>query len=221
MSNVENIRKPSLYIAIPTCRDWKSGFATSMIALTSKLTSDYYKGKIEGLHVNNQVSSLLPWGRQLMINDALSTDNFTHILFIDDDTKFQCEAVDSLLSRKLPFVAANMCRKIMEDTGIASGIDGKAIDSTGRVGVEEVAHAGLGMALLEVSMLRQIDAPHFEIIWQPEQKIYLGEDSYFCEKVRQAGFKVHIDHDASNMVGHIGDHAYAFPKLEKVNKEVA
>lgn len=216
-------RKPSIYIAIPTCRDWKAGFATSMLALTSKLTSDFYKGKIEGVHVNNQISSLLPWGRQLMLDDALKDDSFTHILWIDDDTKFNPSVIDSLLSRKLSFVAVNMCRKEIGSEGIAADENGKGIDSSGKHGIEEVSRTGLGMALMEISMLRKLKKPHFEIIWLEDRQTYMGEDDYLCGLIREAGFKLYIDHDASNMVGHIGDYSYGFTANKRFErkKEVA
>lgn len=209
-------RPPSIYIAIPTCRDWKAGFATSMLALVSKLTTDYHQGLISGLHVNNQVSSLLPWGRQLMLDDAMSTDNFTHILWIDDDTKFSTKAFDSLLSRNLPFVAANMCRKEVGGSGIACGADGIGIDSAGRKGVEEVQRAGLGMVLMEIEMLRKLKKPHFEILWLEDRQCYLGEDDYLCGLIREAGYKIYIDHEASRRSGHIGDYEYKFRSLAQI-----
>lgn len=209
-------RPPSIYIAIPTCRDWKAGFASSMLALVSKLTTDYHQGLISGLHVNNQVSSLLPWGRQLMLDDALSTENFTHILWIDDDTKFSTKAVDSLISRELPFVACNMCRKQIGDEGIACGEDGKGIDSAGKTGVEEVSRTGLGMVLMEIEMLRKLKKPHFEILWLEERQCYLGEDDFLCGLIREAGYKLYIDHDASRRVGHIGDYEYKFRSLAQL-----
>jgi len=55
--------------------------------------------------------------------------------------------------------------------------------------------------------------------WLEDRQDFIGEDFYFCGKVRAHGMQIFCDHDASNMLGHIGDKAYRFlekPKLEAV-----
>lgn len=206
--------KPSIYVAIPTCRDWKAGFGVSMIGLTNKLTGDCITGKLGGMHFNCKVNSLLPGGRQAMLNDAIEK-GFSHILWIDDDTQFPAEALDIFLSRKKPIICANMTRKIMGDTGVAHDLNGQKINSSGKTGIDEVSFIGMGFALMEVETLKKIGAPHFEIMWIPERQSYLGEDMYLSEKLRQAGVKLYIDNDVSNMTKHIGDFGYGFKQVEK------
>jgi len=206
-------------VAVPSCRDWKVDFGTSMTNLAVHLTSKFCRGDISGLFIHAQVASLLSLGRELLVRQALETDA-THILFIDDDTKFRHEAIDFMLSRNVDYIACNMVRKQFPLTNTAYGKDGKSVDSLGKTGFEEVFHVGLGMCLINLDIIRNIPAPLFEVKWVPEKGTYQGEDMYFCDKLRAAGHKLYIDHDASNLVGHIGDFCYAPYKLE-AKKEVA
>lgn len=202
--------KPKIFVAIPSCRDWKAEFGSSMISLTSHLTLKLARGEIEGLGVRCQVASLLPLNRELLLSQAID-EGFTHILWIDDDTKFPHEVADLLLSRDVDYVAVNMCRKKFPISPIAQDFNGDVVESKGKTGIQEVSHAGLGMCMIKLECLKDIPAPRFEVLWLKNQNTYLGEDTYLCEMLKQKGVKLYVDHDASNMVGHIGDFAYGYP----------
>lgn len=211
--------KPNIFVAVPSCRDWKFDFGTSMVNFVSYLTAKFYKGEIEGLIIRCQVASLLPLGREMLVRQALET-KATHILWIDDDTKFPHEVIDSLLSRNVDYIAANMCRKQYPLVNTAHDQNGKPVDSTGKTGIQEVFHVGLGMCLINLDVLRNIPAPLFEVKWLDHLNTYQGEDMYLCDKLRANGVKMYIDHDVSNVIGHVGDHSYGFHSLQK-KKEAA
>src|SRR5665213_1982144 len=180
--------KMKLYVGVPSCRDWKAGFGTSMIALTSMLTTMTNTGEIEDLAIHAQVSSLLSLGREILLTRAID-EGFTHILFIDDDTLFTNETVKSLISRDLDYVAVNFCRKQIPLSFCAVGLDGKQIDSTGKTGIEECMHVGLGMVLIKLSCLKEFPAPRFSVLWWEEAKTYMGEDTFFCHGLSERGVK--------------------------------
>ena len=200
-----------LFVATPSCRDWKAEFGNSIVRLSSHLTGKFIRGEIQGLLIGNQVTSLLSLGREILLETAFKSGS-THILWIDDDTKFETSAVDSLLSRDMDYVAANMVRKQFPIENIACGFDGKPVSSVCKSGIEEVFHVGLGMTLINLDVLREIPVPRFEIKWAPELKTYRGEDVFLCERLRANGVKLFIDHDASQLVSHIGDFYYETPK---------
>lgn len=202
--------KPRIFVAVPSCRDWKAEFGTSMISLTSHLTGKIYKGEIGAFIIRCQLASLLSLGREMLLAQAIEED-YTHILWIDDDTRFPHSVIDTMLSRDVDFLAANMCRKKLPCSPIANGFDFKAIDSRGKTGIEEVWRAGLGLCLMKVSCVKEIPAPRFEVLWLEQAKTYLGEDCYLCEQLKEKGVKLHIDHEVSQLVGHIGDYAYGYP----------
>jgi hypothetical protein len=109
-------------------------------------------------------------------------------------------------------VAANMCRKQLPLTYLALDQNQSPINSYGKTGLEEVYRVGLGMCLIRLDVLKNIPAPLFEVKWLPEHNTYQGEDVYLCNALRNKGIKLYVDHTASNLVGHIGDYSYEFPK---------
>lgn len=212
-------RIPNIFVAVPSSRDWKTEFGSSMICLSSHLSFKVQRGEIDGFNIRCRGSSLLPAGRQSLLDEALASDS-THILWIDDDTKFPSEVVDCFLSRNVDYIAANMLRKTIEFCPTAQDVDGNLIDSTYKTGIEEVSWVGLGLCMINLDSIRKIPSPHFEVVWLKEKNKYLGEDMYLCEKLRQAGIKMYVDHDVSKAVGHIGDYTYQFQTLE-YKKEAA
>jgi hypothetical protein len=205
------VTKPDIYIAIPNGRDWKRAFGISMVGLIMHLTKMVSKGTIKGFRFDTQQTSNLPKLRQSLLDNALKS-GCTHILFIDDDTEFPADAVETMLSRGKPWVTVNICRKVLGAGWIArydADKGGGVVDSFGRTGIEKVGTMGLGMALIELDPIRHIPAPHFEMVWVNERAGYLGEDLYFLLKCRkEAGIDIWVDHDVSNRVSHVGDYGF-------------
>lgn len=209
----QDLKNVRLFIGSPSCRDWKASFGSSMITLVSHLTVKYCKGELGELFICNQPASLLPLGREIIL-DRAQKQGATHILWIDDDTNFSTECVDSLLSHDLDYVACNMVRKKFPLTNTAYDKDNKPVSSIGKTGIEEVFHVGLGMTLIRMDVLNAIPCPHFEVKWLPELGTYQGEDMYLCDRLRANGVKMYVDHDASQFVSHVGDFHYETPKAE-------
>lgn len=199
-------KKPDIYIAIPTSRDWKPEFGVSMIGLTFRLCQMARQGLIAGFYVNNKITSNLPKGRQAMLDDALA-GSFTHILWIDDDQQFPAECIDLMLDKNKPWLAANICKK-NGGGWIAAYSGGEKVNSTGRTGAELIATMGLGMTLIQLDAIRHVQKPHFEMKWIDQMGEYLGEDLYFNLKCSHAGVPIWVDHDVSNLVKHVGNYGY-------------
>lgn len=201
----------NLLIAVCSNRDWKSLFGISLCNLMCTLTR---KGVPHTLNALLQ-TSLLPEARQRSITTAMN-GGFTHILMLDDDMCFSPDAVLSLIHKAqaetLPFIAANY---ITKDMGFnckpcAKGLDGHPLSSVGKSGKDFITEIGLGMALIDVEMMKAIPKPWFEVgsIGEPDQDLYLGEDYYFCRLLGHEAVPLLVDHDASQDVGHIGDFVY-------------
>ncbi|MDE2233458.1 MAG: hypothetical protein KGJ90_05105 [Patescibacteria group bacterium] len=217
MPEKEQTELPFIFIGIPTVRDWKKNFGTSMLALISHLYHLHSIGKIANFMVRCQCSSLLPLGRQIILDDAIK-NGCTHILWIDDDTDFHPKAFDYMLSRDLDYVAANLIKKQFPITPTAQGVDGKIISSEGKTGIEEVAWLGLAFCLMKTKILEGMTRPHFGVTYCQESGEYVGEDTFLCEKIHDKGIKLYVDHDASNLCGHIGDFSYRYPAAIKMVK---
>lgn len=154
--------------------------------------------------------SILPWGRQDILNKLIADNKTTHLLTIDDDMLFPNNCLEILLSRKVPFIGVNALLKNPEyQLFTTHDLENRRITSKGRSGIEEVSKVGFGMFLIDIRVIKNIPQPHFEIPYDPTiEGNFLPEDFYFCKKVRGHGHKVYVDHDASQNIGHIGDYVY-------------
>lgn len=190
-----------ILVAIPSCRDWKPSFGSSLIGLV------HYSRHIEFDVYIMQGASVLPKARQNAVRKAIE-QGYSHILFLDDDMSFPSDLMEKFLSHNLPVVAANYTRKTRNATTQTCGIDGQVVKSFGKTGVEEAGWVGFGAVLIRLEDIKDIENPLFETRWMPERNDFVGEDYYFCGKVRTHGIKIYIDHDVSNKTSHIGDYAY-------------
>lgn len=195
-----------LLISIPSCRPPDGYHVMSMMRLIPFLGQKGVQSEIRPL----VGVSLLSQGRQIGLTSAME-EGFTHLLFIDDDIAFDNKAVESLLSRELDFVCANYVTKGEGSRPVVSGTDGQFLYSEGKTGVEKIIQSGLGMALIKTAAIKKIPEPHFEVVWVPQKKAYLGEDAYFCRLLAHHGVELYVDHDASKYVAHMG----GFPYREK------
>lgn len=202
--------KVKLQIAIPSCRDWKVQFGASICGLVHKTAANGIQGvELEGFSMNvMQGASVLPRARQLAV-DAANKAGFTHILFLDDDMRFPSDLLDDLFRHDTDIVGINYVRKNPDSPSPQThDMDGQPLSSKGKQGAEEVAWIGFGAVLINLDAVKNIEAPLFEMRWLPERNDFIGEDFYFCGKVRAHGLKILVDHDASNKAAHIGDFPY-------------
>lgn len=198
-----------LLIGTPSSRDWKFEFSISMLNLTNYLGRKGVNGqpcKVD-MHLL-AAASLLPAARQAIFDHAVS-GGFTHLFMVDDDMKFPRDIIDRFAKHDVDFVAANYVSKGDNGRPTAMGA-GVTIHSAGVTGIKEVGWVGLGCCLLKMTdVIKAIPPPHFEVRWLPDRNAYLGEDLEFCEKMREKGVKIYVDHDVSHDIGHIGDKTWS------------
>ena len=196
-----------VYIAIVSNRDHKAMFTGALYALTQHITHQGTKYGVERHAVSiGSGHSCLSMGRQ----EALATakkHNFTHVLFIDDDMIFAPNLLQSLIGRKKQIVGANaMTKDKYKSTFVVRGMDGERLSSKNKTGIEEVTRHGMGVMLVDLTILDKVPVPHFEVVWRDGS--YVSEDNYFCDKLREHGIKIYTDHDAAQQIGHVGDYVY-------------
>lgn len=149
--------------------------------------------------------SCLSQGRQAAIRHAKSQE-CTDILFIDDDMTFPPNALEIMAKRDVPIIGVNyVCKSLTYKKCTASAWGGEQLESKGKTGIESVPQLGFGMILFRLSILDSVPAPHFEVKWDEATQDYITDDIYFFRKLTDAGINLHIDHDVSQKVGHVGD----------------
>lgn len=211
------------YIAVCTpARDMVHTMFTydlvNMVCFHTLNTNDAVALKIsEGTLIANQ--------RAELSLDAMR-EGCSHILFIDSDMRFPQDMISRLLKHDVDIVATNCARRRMP-TGPTAQIykengDRELVwtmpDSTG---LQEVGSVGMGVMLIKAGVFKALSEPWYETPWRSDKRGYIGEDVFFCNKARDAGFRIWIDHDVSKEIGHVGtfeykhDHTWVIKDLEK------
>lgn len=146
----------------------------------------------------------------------------THILWLDSDIIMPQDAAVQLLSHEKPVVVANYVMKTSEYLPVTTR-DSERIYSTDKTGLEKVTAVGLGLALTDVKIYHKLRFPWFGHRWFYEgdaDPVARGlpkdwdkwpssfEDSYFSDRIREAGYDIFVDHDLSKQIGHYGGSAY-------------
>lgn len=192
-----------------TNRGFKSACHHSMVTMAM-----YTSMNAKRLGITN-IASMVPRGisgieqaRQDALDSAIAK-GINYLWLSDDDMIFSANTLEVMLSRSVPFIGINYIFKTDDETlQVAVGLNGKRISSIGKSGIEEVESIGFGGILINIDAIKHIAAPHFERLWDDKTKSYVGEDIYCCRKLRAAGIKLHVDHAASQNVGHVGDKIY-------------
>jgi glycosyltransferase involved in cell wall biosynthesis len=149
-------------------------------------------------------SSTLPQARNDVVEAALKWDA-EWLLLLDADHEFPPDALFRLLARGKPVIGCNYEARSGEGPVIPYG-----------AGVQEVGYLGLGVFLVHRDAFKAIAAkalsegqssafPLFMLALNESRSGYIGEDIYFCHKLRGAGFPVFCDHDLSREIGHVAE----------------
>lgn len=195
-----------LFISIPSNRDWKGKFGSSLAGLMSHLVNPSFP--LEGFTMRAWgQSSCLSIVRQAFVDEIL-IDKYTHWLSLDDDMTFPKDIVDRLSAHDKDVVAVNARCKNPVVRGSLVALNGENIDSRGKTGLEEIKAFGGAIFLAKTSCFADIPKPHFNVLWSDIHNSYISEDIFFATLLRIKKVKMYCDHDVSQEIGHIGDHEY-------------
>lgn len=205
----------SLAVCVPSTSHVHAVFAVDLFALALRMGLERVKlpwVKKQRVFLFNKQGSLIHSQRQNLVLDAV-TAGATHILFVDSDQTFPPDTVHQLACHDKLVVGANIVTKEIPARPCAYALDGSpCYTDPASSGLEEVAVCGTGLVLINTKIFGLIEPPIFLMPYDEEKRIYLGEDVYFCNKLRKAGVRVYVDHDLSKKVGHIGmlEYTHAF-----------
>lgn len=225
-------------ICIPRHGDTKGEFTISlgrMIAHTMSAPVPAGGSRPE-IEIFSIASSDLPQSRTLLLQRAVEWQA-RYLLWLDADHLFPAQSLLRLLSHRLPVVGCNYARRREPPGPVAVRINAAGerehvwtTEALARQGlVEEVAHVGLGLCLMDMMILHQVKV-HVEkgVGWAhwnpfdrklvPDTTTRLGEDASFFEELRAAGVTIHVDHALSWHVGHIGEHVFTNAEAERAKE---
>lgn len=174
--------------------------------------------------------TLIQSQRMELVRQAQSAEA-THLLFLDSDMTFPVDTISRLMAHDIEVVGANCARRRTPTGPTATDIvNGKPVEVYSlpeSIGLQQIQSLGAALMLIQMSVFEKIPAPWFATPWIKDRGHFMGEDAFFCAKLREAGIPLFIDHDLSKQVGHIGtfeykhEHTYVFRREEKSLIEVA
>jgi len=121
-----------------------------------------------------------------------------YLFFIDDDVLVPPYALARLLNLKAKVASGVYYTKYKPPVPVILKKDYVGGYDKWQFGdVIDVDYIGLGCALIDMSIFDEIEPPYFKYIAgtpsPTEEQHKLGEDAYFCEKVRNKGYKIWVD----------------------------
>ena len=204
-----------LFIGTPS-----TGFVRATFAFSLAYFVSYFAGhRIRPEHDNQEIGfisiegSMIGENRDLIVEEFLKQGG-SHLLFIDDDMGFAMNAVHVLASKRQPIVGVTYRMKNPPSPFTAIHINGKdrIETSADKTGLEEAKCIGMGLTLIEKEVFESMTRPRYLTTFNEDIQKYSTEDMWFCNKARDAGYKVYVDHDASKLVIHQGSINYVWDK---------
>jgi hypothetical protein len=204
-------------ICVPT-RNPQPEFCYSLAQLMAHTAAIFERhGGGHELGLLMQEGTYLPKNREELAGLALDAD-VTHILWLDDDMQFPKDALLRLMGREVEVVGANYVARGVPPVPVAIKCTGREADGPERArcwtgpdstGLEVVDAIGFGCTLMQRAAFARVrERPYFENTYGRLQHGWVGEDVDFCIKFRRGGGVVHVDHDLSKEVGHVGKMVY-------------
>jgi hypothetical protein len=152
--------------------------------------------------------------RERLVVNALNT-KCTHILFIDEDMGFAPNTLHVLASRRQKIVGCNYPMRGPTQSFTALNMDKKTRIFTGKdsTGIEPCFYTGFGFCLIERIVFETMKQPWFPFGYNAEGKYYTTEDAVFATYLHQTDIPWYVDHDASKLISHVGNHKFLWNEV--------
>jgi hypothetical protein len=138
----------------------------------------------------------------------LKTD-FDYIWWVDSDMKFPIDAPIRLLKRNKEIVGVNYRRRRFPNPNF-TGMTGSAGSFTEFQTTDTSPPMELidvlphGCVLVKREVYEKTPHPHYLQEFVPHLNLEIGEDIFFCQQAKKAGYEIWCDQELSREVAHIG-----------------
>lgn len=144
--------------------------------------------------------------------------NYDYLFAVDHDMIFPPDTLKKLLSHDKDIVSGLYRQRLPVQTIEIFDFMYRhiPIEQLVNKGLMEVGGCGFGCVLVKSNVFKTIQYPHFVYLSALDHKDTKSEDTYFCRKARDNGFKVWAD--TSIMCGHIGQTTWTIelPQVDPV-----
>lgn len=153
------------------------------------------------LHRVNIQSSNITYNRNKMTDYALR-NGADWLLFIDSDMVFPPYTLDRLLSHNKDIIGIVARKRSYPFESIGTLIKSEDIGST--ESLLQMSRIGAGVLLIRAEVFKKITLPWWRNQYEDGILEEMGEDIYFCEKAKEAGYEIWADMLLSSQIGHMG-----------------
>jgi hypothetical protein len=207
-----NTNPIKLAILIPCRETVYSLFTASLVELIKTTT-------MAGIdvHVIYDQSTILLTQRERLAQQALEI-KADYALWLDSDMMFPSTTAMRLLAHNKDIVCANYMKRSVPLQTVAYPERGNWenwLPLEGDQELQEVEGVGMGCMMIKTEVLKKITPPYFAFEYKDRE--WHGEDFFFQNKLRNAGYKILVDMNISFQVRHVGQ--WAFGPSIQTNEE--
>jgi hypothetical protein len=227
---LERFKTLRVLVVIPSTGLWFADFGTSLVNMMSAFAMfrvGNFKQQIAQLA--NYKGSILSKSRYLAVEEAKKGE-FDYLLFIDSDQTFPRKTLHKLIACNQDVVAANIATKQIPASPTARNKGPRyEQDKTDWTpvytdeessGLERVDRVGAGIVMFSKKVLHALKPSDWDMRWREDVKAVQGEDWSMMEALEREGFKVYIDHDLSQLVGHVGFYTFTHRDVGEVRPNI-
>lgn len=187
-----------ILIGIPVHGNINPEVVACLISLLAKIN---YTAKI-----NFQSNCYVHDARNKIVSEAINI-GASHLMFIDADTVFPPDGVDTLIERDKDIIGGLYYRRQPPHLPTINQQEGNSLiipKTWDKSKPFEVFAVATGFMLIKTEVFKKIKPPYF--YFGNFHGKAMGEDVYWCWKARRAGFKIWCDPTIE--LGHIGDYVF-------------
>jgi hypothetical protein len=191
---------PSVAIAVPSGDMVHADFARAYAELcmaSAKLA----------LHLITVKSSIVAEARNNGVELAKSR-GADFLLFLDSDMLFPPTALFRLLLHRKDIVGATYTKRVAPFDILGTRLDDSPVNPSSDL--VEMRRIPTGCLLINMRVFDKLSKPYFRFETDANGTI-VGEDYVFCDRAREAGFRIWCDAVMSKEIGHIGQAVYRLP----------
>lgn len=142
------------------------------------------------------------------IVERAKKEGCTHLYFTDSDMRFNHLDIDDLIRADKDIISGAYNLRKHPLIPIVRMKEGDEIVIPKELPKElfKCHSTGAGCLLIKMEVFEKLEKPYFAFKTLEGQEVVMGEDNYFCEKAREAGYDIWVDPTVK--IGHIGNYVY-------------
>ena len=125
----------------------------------------------------------------------------THILFVDADMIFPYEIIPTLLAHKKEIVGVEYKKREFPIKWLYEPLTERTENAP-----YKAKYVGTGILLIDLSVFKKFETAWFRFVRNEEGELVTGEDVWFCNEARRAGYDIWID--PTIKIGHVGEYIF-------------